>query len=319
MTDATSGGGRPALSEQDIANHVPQARRGREARVGIFVVAGILSFVVVLFQLTDPATLRGRDVLHTLLDDAGGVRRGDPIQMRGVIVGRVHQFELRTDGLVRVGLEIERGWQVPQGSEVHLGAAGLMGGRTVEIHATNATTFHANGDTLPGHGGRAGGLLGSADQLTGQVETVLTRIETLLDDQTVGSVQGSARELEGLLSELSGVIGEQRGTLADLTESLRSSAEGLESAAAAGPDVASAIARADSVMAILTDTGESLDASIASLRSILDKIDSGEGTFGKLVHDGTLYDNMNASAEQLTSLLEDLQANPKKYINISIF
>jgi phospholipid/cholesterol/gamma-HCH transport system substrate-binding protein len=33
----------------------------------------------------------------------------------------------------------------------------------------------------------------------------------------------------------------------------------------------------------------------------------------------SLYVNMNAAAASLTALLEDLRANPNRYINISIF
>jgi len=319
MTDATPGGTRRAPSEQELADHVPLLSHGREARLGIFVIGGLLSFVVVLFMLTSPATMRGRYMLHTVVDDAGGVRRNDPIQMRGVNVGRLNKFRMRADGLVEMTLEIEGEWQVPVGSTARLGAAGMFGGRTVEIMPVLGNTYHEAGDTLPGIGGNAAGLLGSMDELSGQMGSVMTQVETLLSNETIGSVQGSARELEGLLNQMSGVIAEQRGAMRDLTASLKRSAEGLEGAAAAGPEIASAIARADSIMATLTDTGIALDATVASLQSILGSVERGEGTLGRLVHDETLYNNLNLSSERFAALLKDLQDNPKKYINISIF
>ena len=319
MTDATPNGGRGAPTNQDLDDHVPNVRRGREARLGVFVIGGLLSFVIVLFMLTSPASLRGRYMINTIVNDAGGVRRGDPIQMRGVNIGRVNHFEMLQDGNVSMRLEIEGEWLIPTGSNSKLAAAGMFGGRTVEVIPTFAETFHAPGDTIPGEGGGAGGILGSMDELSGQAGTVLTQIETLLSEQTIGSVQGSARELETLLSSMSEVINEQRGELSGLTATLRRSAEGLEDAAAAGPDVARAIARADSIMTTLNQTSVSLDVTIASLRSILDKVDRGEGTLGKLVHATPLYDNMNASAVTLADLLTDLRENPNKYISLSIF
>ena len=95
-------------------------------------------------------------------------------------------------------------------------------------------------------------------------------------------MQGTARELESLLTELSAVTREQRGALADLTQSLTVAAEGLEAASAAGPDIASAVARADTAMAMLTATGEKLDAATASLGTILGRMERGEGTLGRL-------------------------------------
>ena len=96
-------------------------------------------------------------------------------------------------------------------------------------------------------------------------------------------------------------------------------AEGLEAASESGPDIASAIARADSAMAMLAETGESLDAATTSLSVILGRMENGEGTLGRLSTDETLYVSLNDAAAALNSLLTDLQANPNKYINISIF
>ena len=87
----------------------------------------------------------------------------------------------------------------------------------------------------------------------------------------------------------------------------------------AGPDIANAIARADSAMATLVATGESLDAATSSLSVILERVERGEGTLGRLSTDESLYVSLNDAAESLNSLLMDLQANPNKYINISIF
>jgi phospholipid/cholesterol/gamma-HCH transport system substrate-binding protein len=161
--------------------------------------------------------------------------------------------------------------------------------------------------------------MGSAEALGDQATTVLERIESLLDQGTVASVQGSAEELEGLLTELSAMTLEQRGTLKRLTESLARSAEGLEDAAAAGPDVARALARADSAMAGLSETSANLDVAARSLRNLLERIDRGEGTLGRLAQDDALYVNLNRAAESVTALLEDVQAHPNKYINVSIF
>ena len=95
--------------------------------------------------------------------------------------------------------------------------------------------------------------------------------------------------------------------------------EGIQGAAEAGPELASAIARADSVMLALSETSANLDGALATVRSILDKIDGGDGTFAKLLNDDALYVSLTDASDQFLALLEDLRANPKKYINLSIF
>jgi len=311
--------GRPRVTDEEILGAVPSAGGGNDARVGLFVIMGLVAFTTVLFWLTDPGTFRGRYVLVTTVGNAGGIRAGDPIQMYGVNLGRVRGFEVVGPGRVDITMEIEGEWSIPRGSRTTFGAAGIFGGRTLVIEPGTSPEMYESGDTLPGDTPSGGGLLGTVDELSLSAGTVLARIQALLGEETVGSVQGSARELEELLTELSTIATEQRGTLGELAESLARSAEGLETASAAGPDVASMIARADSAMVVLEKTSGSLDAAATSLRSVLARIDAGEGTLGRLSTDDALYVSLSTAAESLNSLLLDLQANPKRYINISIF
>lgn len=317
MSDTENG--RSGPSDEEILAATPRGSGGKEAQVGVFVLLGLLSFIIVLFWMTDPATLRGRYMLVTEVDHAGGVRAGDPIQMQGVNIGRVHGFEMLGDQRVVITMEIEGEWGIPIGSHTVMGEAGLFGGRSLEIVRGPGPGVYSEGDTLMGEGASGSGLLSSVDELSAQAESVLGSLNAMLNDSTVGAVQGSAQQLESLLGELSAVTREQRGALEELTTSLNAAAQGIESASEAGPDIASAMARADSAMAMLRTTSETLDAASASLNKILGRMERGEGTLGRLSTDESLYMNLNTAAETLTALLADLQANPNKYINISIF
>jgi len=318
MSDTTKGSTRP--TDEEILRSAPAGSVGREAQVGVFVLVGLISFLVVLFWMTDPATLRGRYMLVTEVSHAGGVRKGDPIQMQGINIGRVNKFEMLGDERVVITMEIEGEWQIPVGSRTVMGESGLFGGRNLEIVRGGGPGQYAEGDTILGEGASSSGLLGSVDALSAQAESVLGSLDQMLNAETVGSMQGSARELEALLTELSAVTQEQRGALSELTQSLSSAAAGLdEVASGAGPDIQSAVARADSAMAMLNATSASLDVAVSSLSTILGRMERGEGTLGRLSVDESLYVSMNTAAATLQALLEDLQANPSKYINISIF
>ena len=319
MSDNTTDQGRTGPSDAEILAALPPRPGGREARLGLFVLIGLVSFVVVLFWMTDPAWFRGRYKLVTTMEDAGGVRGGDPVSMRGIIIGRVHDFGMdASTGLVAIQLELYDRWQVPLGSEARLGTAGIFGGRTLEIEPSNSSENHQPNDTIASSGTAAADLLGAAGDLSVQAGDVMTQIQALLNAETIEAVQGSAAGLETVLTEMSDGIREQRTALQALTNSLTRSAEGIEEATT-GPELARAIARADSAMATLTETGTNLDAAVVSLRSVMAKIHSGEGTLGKLVSDDALYLSLTSATESLTAFLDDLQANPSKYINISIF
>ena len=268
--------------------------------------------------MTDPATFRGRYLLVTTMEDAGGVRGGDPVSMKGIIIGRVHDFELIGGERVTITTEIEGKWKIPVGSRARLGASGLFGGRTLVIDPSDATEYYGGNDTVQSADAQVVDLLDSAGELSSLAGDVMTQIKSLLSAETIGAVQGSARELEVLLTEFGDGVREQREALGSLTESLNRSAKGLEDATT-GPELARAVARADSAMAMLTNTGDHLNTAAESLRLVLERIERGEGTLGRLVQDDALYLSLTSAAESVTAFLTDLQENPSKYINLSIF
>ena len=52
---------------------------------------------------------------------------------------------------------------------------------------------------------------------------------------------------------------------------------------------------------------------------LLENLNKGEGSAGKLMTDDSLYINLSATLDNLQALLADLKANPRKYINVSVF
>jgi phospholipid/cholesterol/gamma-HCH transport system substrate-binding protein len=69
----------------------------------------------------------------------------------------------------------------------------------------------------------------------------------------------------------------------------------------------------------LNDAVSNLDSSIGKLNSVISGIQNGEGSLGKLAKDEQLYKNISDASANLNNLLIDLKANPKRYINISVF
>ena len=309
--------GRRQPTDEELAQMAPPTTAGREFRVGVFVLIGIIGVLMILFMMTDPATFRGRYRLATLVEDAGGIRSGDPVRMRGVNVGRVRGFDLSAEG-VRIGLEIDGDWTIPPDSRAELVSGGLLGGRTVDVIPGVQPGRAAAGTILPGE--LILGTLEQTDEFGSSVQDVLARMQALLSDTTVGSIQGSAVELEGLLGELNAVVGGQRAELSRLTASLNRTASELEGVTdEASPGLARALARADSVMDRLTRTSETLDEATTSMRSILGRMERGEGTLGLLSRDDALYNNLNTASQNVARLAEDIRLNPGRYIRLSLF
>jgi phospholipid/cholesterol/gamma-HCH transport system substrate-binding protein len=318
---------RNRIPSEDLATVSVARTPRREVQVGIFVLVGILSVLFALFLLTDPGTFRGRYYVSTLVETAGGIRKGDPVQLRGVNVGRIRSFEIQDNG-VRVRMELEGEYPVPADSRVYLSSNGLLGGVVATILPGRSPQKLADGGILPStdaSGAGASDIMATATAVGTRADTVLGRAQALLSQQTIGAVQTSAVELQGMLAELSALATEQRRELQGVSGSLRRSAAGVEGAATR-PELARAIARTDSISLRMDAAARSFNAAGESMASIAGRIDRGEGTLGKLSRDESLYNNLNAAAANINqtatrygSLAEDIQANPKKYINLRVF
>jgi hypothetical protein len=181
-------------TDEELRDAIPRGQRSRDFKVGILVLLGVASALTALFLLTDPSTFRGRYRIYTVVEDAGGIRRGDPVQMRGVNVGRVMGFSLEPEGVV-IDLELGRQWRIPVDSRSRLVSSGILGGKTVEILEGTRSETLRNGGRIPGEDVAA--LLDFPPELGQDVQAVLGRIQEVLAEPTVDAVQASARQLPG--------------------------------------------------------------------------------------------------------------------------
>jgi phospholipid/cholesterol/gamma-HCH transport system substrate-binding protein len=290
--------------------------------VGLFVVAGILATVVLLAVMTDAALFRGRYIVTTNVPNAGGIRKGDPVQMKGVAIGRIIGFGIGQKD-VDVRLEIEGEYKIPKDSRVEVKAAGLLGGMVAEVIPGASAEAVAWGDRIPGASGI--GLFDKMDTLAGEADKVAVKVQGLLSDSMVKDLQGGASDARKSLASLQAILKEQRGELRALSASLKRSAEGMEKATT-GPELERTVKRVDELVQRLDGTVGTLDESSKSLASILARMDRGEGTLGQLSTDDTLYKNaseasanLNKASQELNKLLADFQAHPRKYINLEVF
>jgi phospholipid/cholesterol/gamma-HCH transport system substrate-binding protein len=321
----------PERQEDDAELPVAPPSRGRDQAiwVGFFLVIGIIAIFAALFILTDAALFRGRYIVSTVVTDAGGIRRGDPVQMRGVNIGRVQRFKIAKDN-VEIRLELEGEYNVPKDSHVELKSGGLLGGTVADVIPGDSTDYLRNGDRVDGR--MVPGLFDAANRVASQVEKVMGQVEKLMTDATVKNFSATAenaqvasRDMRKLILDVSTAVGEQRKTLATLEASLQRSAGGLEKVAA-GPELDRALKRLDTLGERMDTVTASLQRSAQSVETMTSRAAKGEGSLGKLMTDDDLYrrlnetvNNMNQATLGMNRLVDDIQKNPRKYLNLKVF
>jgi phospholipid/cholesterol/gamma-HCH transport system substrate-binding protein len=319
----------PRAPEEATPSAPPTRGRDQALWVGFFLVVGIIAMFAALFILTDAAFFRGRYIVTTTVPNAGGIRKGDPVQMQGVNVGRIQKFKI-SKGQVDVRLELEGEYDVPRDSKVVLKSAGLLGGMVADIDRGESDSYVHNGDHLPGTTEEA--IMDTANRIAANAEKLLRQADKIFTDQTVQNVNGTVentqvatRDLRKLVSDLSATVTEQRTQLNTLEASLQRSASGLEKVTT-GPELDRAVKRLDAIGERMETLTASLNRSATSMETVTGRLEKGEGTAGKLTADDELYRRLNESVnglnqttQSLNHLVDDIQRNPKKYINLKVF
>lgn len=306
--------------DQEIENIIPQQPSKGVVRVGLFVIMGLAATIYLLYLLTDPATFRGRYKVTTTVENVMGLRKGDPVQMRGVNVGRVHDFDLTSDANnVVVILEIEGQWRIPEGSRTQIGSTGLTSPKTVMIVPGDGPGDISSGTNIQGKATK--GLFDDTETLGEKGGLALDQIAALLSDSNIAAVNRSFQDLQMVMGGLVEILGSQRQELKGIISSLDQAASGL--ADVTGPElrerVSSTVSQVDSISKILIVTSERLGRATASLETVLGRMERGEGTLGQLSVNDSLYVSLNEAVTSVSLLVEDLRTNPGRYINLSIF
>ena len=118
--------------------------------------------------------------------------------------------------------------------------------------------------------------------------------------ETVNFNQYGINRVSQNLTELSNVLADSKNGIRPLLTKFNQLIEGLE-----GQEAKVAATELNNIL--------------GSLAKVLDKIEKGENSLSRLLHDNSFYNNLNQTLVNLDQLLIDLKAHPERYLNFSIF
>ena len=62
-----------------------------------------------------------------------------------------------------------------------------------------------------------------------------------------------------------------------------------------------------------------IEGVVKSFKDLLDGINDPEGSIGKLLNNGSVYDSVDSLLKDVNLLVDKIQENPRKYLKISVF
>lgn len=303
----------------------------REIKIGFFAL-------LMLFALYWGINfLKGRDIFNrtntyfATYEQVNGIQRSSPIMIRGFNVGVVSNimYNPGVSDMIVLEFSINSRYKIPDNSQARIFSNGLLGGRAIEIVMGDSDRFLRNRDTLYSSTDRdlfevAGSELEIMKQKVTVIADNLTKTLVTLNEilkNNSDNINGALSNISQMTGSLNSLISGERENLREIilninafTETLNRNSGNMDSILTNLGGFSNQLAAMD-----IRAMGDNLAGSLDRLGSILEKVESGDGTAAQLLNDKELYESLNSAASNLSELLEDLKANPGRYLNITVF
>jgi phospholipid/cholesterol/gamma-HCH transport system substrate-binding protein len=277
----------------------------------VAVLVSVVGLIVSLAWVKQWSASRGTYEVQASFKDVGGLGVGDPVSVRGVDKGSVRRVELKPSGEVEVVLRLDEDAILHDDAVAVIRSVGLMGERCIAVEPG------LSGKKVV-HGGRIRGMLepGMSEfmaQASGALEDVRTAAARINEILASGMIEHVVSSIDQTAGEMNSIAQENRDDLRQAITSFRSSADRLKRLV----DVHSA--GVDTTLALAQNTAQQAEQLASRLERITARIESGDGTLGKLMADETLYDDLRRTVASADSLVKDIKAHPRRYLKFSVF
>jgi len=311
----------------------------REIKVGFVFVVAISVMIWGLMYLKGLEIFKNKRTFYAKYDYVNGLVAANPVSIKGMKVGQVKTlyFSKLDPGKIIVELVVENDYPIPKNSVAKIVSTGLIGSKEIEISLGDSKEILETGDTLEALTEATLGeevnrqilpLKKKAENLISSIDTVATIIQELLNKNTrenlvsaIEHVKEALQNLAHMTYNIDTLVETQRNHLSSIISNvesislnLRQNNDKIKNILTNFSDISDSLAKAN-IPAIL----HNIDRTISDLDFAIGKINKGEGSVGLLLNDKKLYDEVTKAAKDLNLLLEDIRANPSKYVKVSVF
>lgn len=290
-----------------------------------------MAIVAILLFIFGYSFLKGKNwfdssrTFYAIYNDVEGLSPSSPVTINGLKVGNVTAINfLDTSGRLLVTFTVDNEFPFSEESIAQVYGGGLIGGKSLAILPDyEAGKVAKSGDTLPS--AIEEGLLELVNErltpLQEKVERVITSTDSLVNSfnevmnpATRRNLKLSIENLQATVASLRNSANSVEGVLSENTPKLNSTFTNLDEMATNLKTFSDTLNEID-IKKVTND----LESTVANLEDMSEKLNSGDGTIGKLINDPQVYNNLEQATRQLDELIQDVKLNPKRYVHFSIF
>jgi len=304
-----------------------------EIKIAVFAIVGLFLLVWGINFLKGVDIFKKQYSYYVVFENASGLLPSHLVTVNGFGVGIVDNIQLihQNDiNKVLIRMNIDKKVEIPINSVARIASSNPLSSPQIEILFSNETKYYQEGDTI-----RSGVVVGLLDGL-GSLGDIVSNIDTIIASakekiilsgaidsfrMAMESLHSITQNIDNILKQNSPKVNSVISDIQSFTAMLHENNKRIDQIIEKLNKVSSDLAEAE-----LKNTINKIKNAAGNVDSLLYKINQGEGTLGQLAVNDSLYNNLNNSLTNLSNslvsldnLLIDIQKNPKKYINITVF
>src|SRR5688500_5068865 len=280
------------------------------ARIGVLGLLATAAFVGLFLYMTNRGLSMRRPDLFVHMATATGLQKGDPIVYRGVQVGDVKRLTFTEEGSVLVRVQLTEVLPLTTDAHAQLVPVDLFGRQSLVLReGTRYAPRLEPSDTIVGKAPES--MSNKVAELGERAERMMSDSMVMLLQQTLAGSAWAMEQVAVLSMTVNRLVSAQQANVSALTGEFAAVARNL--------NAVTAPAELEQTRGNLTRVTARLDSATTTLASLMEGLQAGEGSAGKLLRDDKLYDRTEALLAGLEELVRDVKTNPKRYINVKVF
>ncbi|GAY28942.1 MlaD family protein [Prevotella sp. MGM1] len=290
----------------------------KEVQIALVAIAGIVVLFFGLQFLKGLSLYSNEDTYYVAFDDISGLSASSPVYAAGYKVGVVKDiiYNYNKTGEIIAVVGLDKNLRLPKGSTAEI-ESDMLGNIKVNLMLTGNPLEHlVVGDTIIGNKdagmlGRAAAMIPTVEKMLPKLDSIMAGLNMLLYDK---ALLNSIHNVDQITSELMVTTRETNRLMAGLNRNVPGMMEKANKVLDNTDKLTAQLTAVD-----VASTMAKVDATLANVHDLTEKMNSDEGTFGLLMRDPELYNNLTATMRDADSLMIDLKQHPKRYVHFSVF
>ena len=304
-----------------------------ETKIGALTAIAITVLILGYSFLSGNDVFSGSNKFYAIYKSVEGLSVSKPVLVNGFQIGRVSKMKLRDDGHTVVEFKVDKQYNVPVNTLAKLVSTDLLGGKAIVFELGTSKEFAGDEDTL--RADVQGSLAESLQPIQMKAENLITKLDSSLAainkilnpnfqkniDRSFTSIANSLQTLEGTTKKIDNLVGSQTDHINGILSNTEAVSLNLKNTTAGLTPITNNFQKFsnDLANANIKQTLDKANKAVAELQATINTINSGKGSMGLLLHNDSLYRNLQSASGNLNALFIDLKANPKRYVHFSVF